>query len=65
MTGKVCKDLNLSGVSLELYLTNKFALAFGMRITDNSLHGSGRSQLKKGAGVSFRITMDPVAVGQS
>ena len=54
--GLVCKDLHLHSVSLEDFLTSKYALWIDLRSTDdNKLHGSGRRIENGSEGITIQI----------
>ena len=60
----VAKDLGLVNVSLEQFLTNKFALWLDLRTTDdNQLHGSGRRVENASEGITIQLAKKAEAAG--
>lgn len=64
-TATVAKDLHMAAVTLEEYLTTKYALWLDMRTTDDDqLHGSGRRVENASEGITIQITKDAEAPRQ-
>ena len=60
----ICKEFNLSDVTLGKYLTENFALWLDMRtIDDDQLHGTGRKIQNASEGITLQITKEEETAG--